>query len=210
MMDTAPGPDEIDGDLAEGLRARVKSELEPGERLLWTASPVEKSTGPGTRFLLALMIAGGSFVVSIFSFVFAIRSGPGQDGAVVLCVFSFALGFFFSVGILASLSTRRSERFRRVGTLYALTERRAIIWSPEPFSEAVKIVTIPRGSVSGVHRVEYPDGSGDVLFQAKGQGFQLGAESWGQTGFRGVAEVRRVEEQVRRTLIASEVPPAGT
>jgi len=32
--------DELVGDLANDLRARVKSELEPGERLLWAARSV--------------------------------------------------------------------------------------------------------------------------------------------------------------------------
>lgn len=210
-MDAAPAPDEIGDGLGVELRARVKSELEPGERLLWvaTACPGPGRTSKG--YLAWCLVALASSVVDGFSWAEIFRNPLREiGGRLFLGLCLGIVGLFAVLGLFFNRKHKRSVRVRLANTLYALTERRAIIRSPELSSGAVKVVIIPRGSVSGVYRVEYPDGSGDVLLKARAQDFQYGDEYWGPCGFRGVAEVRRVAEQVRRTLVDSIVPPAGT
>ena len=69
-----------------------------------------------------------------------------------------------------------------------------MIWVPIGRSVAMKVHTFTRGSIKGqeLHRVQYPDGSGDLFFRN---------EFLQPAGYLDVAEVRRVEDLVRRFLI---------
>jgi hypothetical protein len=70
---------------------------------------------------------------------------------------------------------------------------------------AIVVQSVARDGVAGVLRIEYPDGSGDVRFRLKGIEIVDGVPV-NPTVFRGIADVRRVEELARRTLF---VPQAG-
>ena len=104
------------------------------------------------------------------------------------------IAFFFPIFFVGNFFTKGNERRKLAGQVYALTDRRAVIWVPAERS-AVAVHTFQRGAIDGkaLHRVQYPDGSGDVLFQ--------GHYYAGVAGFLGIAEVRRVEELVRRFLV---------
>lgn len=197
--------DEIESAAAD-QQGLIKSELEPGERLLWSARPVLKPFRVGGGVILSALMACGSFAALLL--VFANRQRLGEGVVTPVGWIAFVVAVIFSVGVLTSLNRERHQRASLSRALYALTDRRAIIWSPGPSSGSVKVVSVPRGSVAGVHRVQLPDGSGDVVFRNSCAGFQLGEDYFAPTesGFFGVAEVRRVEEQVRRTLL---IPPAG-
>jgi len=98
---------------------------------------------------------------------------------------------------ISAWNHRRTEIARTGGTLYALTDRRAIIWVPEDRRGTVAVHSFRPGQVGRVHRIERPDGSGDVIFAlSRDVGYPFTPE-----GFKGIAGVRRVEEQVRRTLV---------
>ncbi len=198
-------------DLADEIKGRVKSELEPGERLLWAAPVYLRPDRFSTGFERALILALILLVPSLVSWAKILENPLREIGG--LLFFGLLAGvveFFLVLGILVNRVNHRAQRGRLSRTLYALTDRRAIVWTPEPSSEAVKVMTFPRGRVSGVHRREFPDGSGDVLFRATGDNAEFGAEFWSFTGFLGVADVRRVEEQVRTLIGRLVLPPEGS
>ena len=92
-------------------------------------------------------------------------------------------------------------------TLYAVTDRRAIIWIPMRYLDALEIHSFDRGRVAKIHRMEYPDGSGDVYFTITGEAVLHNPEEpQERLGFKHIPEARRVEELLRRTLLD---PPAG-
>jgi hypothetical protein len=196
----SPAPPEAEPEFGDDdARGLVKAELEPGERLLWSgrhvpkAEPVSGSTVAG---LATVVVAGG---VSLASFVTLFRHPTGEiAGLVFLGLASFVVTFFVALGTLAGLNNRRKARETKEGTLYALTDRRAIIWVPDRAKGALAVYSIPRGQVARVHRLEYPDGTGDVVLTLRDKA----SFPW-QTpsAFEGIPAVRRVEEQVRRTLI---------
>lgn len=199
----------IGDELSEELRGRVKTELDPGERLLWAARPILKPPLPVTGFVAGGLTAALLLGVALVCFAFSLRDArppgnrgeiPGTVGLGLLC---FCAAVVVILGLWASVGQRRVATAKRGGTLYALTDRRAIIWSPERRG-AVKFETVARGSITGVYRREFPDGTGDVLF--RGPGYNPELEYDGPTGFESVADVRRVEEQVRRTLVDSGAP----
>lgn len=211
-MDGSPAhdPGSIDDELSDDLRARVKAELEPGERLLWSARPFVRQEGLSGKFVAGVLIAIVLSVVGGVSWSRVYWNPLGEVSGPLF--FGCCLGlvdFFLVLGLVWNRFEKRSERARKANTLYALTDRRAIIWSPVPSPNrgAFRVDTIPRGGFAAVHRVEFPDGSGDVVFRDRVVGADF--EVFSSLGFYGIAEVRRVEEQVRRTLIESAAPPTS-
>jgi hypothetical protein len=186
--------------LPEELIQFVKPELQPGERLLWagTARPRPAFTGrpPWSSTFVATSFLGLS--LALFFAIF----GPLRR------IFLFAEGFVILVGLISALIgivagiiavgswiERRASRGHHTVNTYALTERRAILWIPQTDSGAIEVHSIARGTVKAVHRLEYPDGSGDVKFDYPGE------EYLGPRGLDAVADVRLVEDLARRILI---------
>lgn len=84
---------------------------------------------------------------------------------------------------------------RRKGSknVYALTDRRAITWSPLwNWKGSLVVCSYYPGMLKSVTRIENPDGTGDVLFAT---------EPFTRDGYFGVNKVRLVESMVFETLI---------
>lgn len=200
MSDALPGPAEFDGELSDDLRGRVKVEIEPGERLLWAARATHAKSPPfgcaasGT----AVVIVATLTALALWTIDFTGRPSNGLQ--FVLGLVSLFLTLLVLPGAVSAWNHRRTEIARVVGTLYALTDRRAIIWVPQDRKGTVAVHSFRRGQVSRVHRIERPDGSGDVFFSlAEGAG-----QPWSTPeGFKGIPEVRRVEDLTRRVLLMS-------
>jgi len=199
----------FDGDeLSEELQGLIKPELAPGERLLWASRSGTRSPfGDRAPLMVGCLWTAGFFLVCVVCLVPVITLTPlpqkeKLDGVLgVVGVLSGIIGLFVLIGTISVLIQNGTERQRLKGRVYALTDRRAIIWCPQGKSAAIKIYTFPSGSVKAdsLHRVQFPDGSGDVVFQ--------GDYYHDPSGFTGIADVRRVEELVRRFLVD---PGAGS
>jgi hypothetical protein len=194
--------EEIEGESSDAFRSRVKGELQPGERLLWTSRSLPRGTSPGLGTIITSVVTVGLFFHALASLCMTVRDPLGQFGpfigtGIVSAISCVAL----SLWLLAGWHYRHSERRRASETLYALTDRRAIIWRPSNLKGGVESHAIPRGTFVNVHRIEYADGHGEVIFSySRVCDDEVGG--WRPIGFEGVAEVRRVEEMVRRTLLS--------
>ena len=193
-------------DLPEDLIQFVKPELAPGERLLWAS---RADQGAARRRRGGQAVAGtwavGLMAVGLACVVLSTRPDPTiRQAEAALVTFGIAIGFvgsligFFTVASLASTARARRLRSRRI---YAVTDRRAILWTPVAGSDAVTVHAYPRGSIKPgqIERTQFPDGSGTLALQG-------GYSAHGN--FEGIADVRRVEELVRRFLIAPDPDPA--
>ncbi len=187
-------------DLSDDLRELIKPELGSGERLVWASRANRRSArdaGLGTHAGAAIW-ACGFLAVSIAGFTVSIGFPQWfrdlDAGIVGFSLIFGVIGFLVAIGTVASLVSNGTERRRMRGRTYALTDRRAIIWCPEPGSAAVAVHTFPRGSikVENIKRTQYPDGSGNVSMRPFHED---------PAGFLGVADVRRVEELIRRFLV---------
>jgi hypothetical protein len=180
-------------ELPEELVEFVKPELHPGERLLWTeASKPRRSTAHRPTAIWALLLALGSLAISggLFLAIF----GPwrplfvNQENILILGGLGSAL-----TGIIALIvagygwANDQAERDAVPRMTYALSDRRAIIWSPIKGSAAVEIFTYSVGTLNKVHRLEYPDGSGDVYFDELMN--DEDGSLHGPYGFQGIANV---------------------
>lgn len=205
MDDLTPVPIEQVDDLPDELRHRIKAELQPGERLLWSSRGMPRGRTGCSPIAVGLLIVG-SFLLSgvALAAFFGKLGGPPADGTATL-VFGLgaaAVGLVTLFGVLSEWLTGRSKRSPVESGLYALTDRRAIIWKRAPFQAgAVEVTTIARGQARLIRRVEHPDGSGDVLFAVQ-DAWLLEGEGWKPGGFEGITDVRRVEDLARRILFA--------
>jgi hypothetical protein len=194
--------------IPEELVEFVKSELYPGEQLLWAGvsrpwQPV--NTWAGLKgFVLALLCLGLS------SFLFYSIFGPWRARLLAwenpILWSALALGLVGISSFVVSLFIWDEYRMRRAPSpkmTYALTDRRAIVWTPLAGTSAVEVITYFPKMIKKLHRVEYPDGSGDVIFA--GPTFDDEEEGAASSGFFGVDEVRRVEDLVRRSLLESDL-----
>jgi len=209
----APVDDMSDG-LTDDLRARVKSELEPGERLLWAArsDPPVQRVGAGFYVCsaIALLLIGVSLGFSVLGYTDAQgHDHVGDQSAMMGALMYLGYGCVFVIGLILVWRSRLRERLRKASTCYAVTDRRAIVWAPEAKGDAIRVQALARGQFSNLVRVERPDGSGNLEFRETSAprgdvDFDVGP----CFTFEHVPEVRRVEQIVRNNLIASEVPDA--
>ena len=183
----------------EELRSWVKSELASGEQLLWAARrrPRPLSNRMRAAYLRRFVVlAGVSFVSLAFVFVRPLAVEVGW--LLAFGITSSIVAFFTGMAWM----NRRRVAFENANTFYALTDRRSIFWQPGSEPESIKVYSVFRAEVVRVHRVEFPDGSGDVRFILKDPRglYERGRDE----GFTQIEDVRRVEELVRRTLVAAD------
>ncbi len=187
--------EELVGELTDELRSRVKSELEPGERLLWTGRNRIEQSAIGLGHFIAALIAAGLFVFTFLCLSFF----NNRESVAVLALVTGLIGFLVVVGLLGSIGDTSINRGRDRSILYALTDRRAIIWMPDYRPRGIAVHSIQRGELARVHRVEYSDRSGDLRF-----GLVNPIPGLTTTEFTGIPEVRRVEQIVRNNSISDE------
>jgi hypothetical protein len=87
-------------------------------------------------------------------------------------------------------------------TCYAVTNRRAIVWTPELNSDAMRVQALGRPLLKNLVRVERPDGSGHLQFSDEPPDLEFGY--YHRFMFAHIREVRRVEQIVRNNLMMSE------
>jgi hypothetical protein len=196
-------PDVVASDLDEDV---IRRELQPGEVMLWN--------GRGTHFRMGVTaipaVLFGTFFAgfAIFWIAMATVMGGKQGGAIGIFQIIFPLfGVpFLLVGLGVMASPFWAKR-RAKNTLYALTNRRAIILEAAWFGSSRTVHSYEPSGLGAMTRVEHQDRSGDLVFERKITGTQKnGRPITKKVGFIGVPNVREVETAVRDALLA---PGAG-
>lgn len=184
----------------EDLAARFKSELDPGERLLRVGPAGRKAPSQGGDLRRLVLFAIAFSIIPAVCLTLDIRGVfPRIDGFLAIVgLLAGIFGLLCFVGAVASWLSNLAEGGAARGSMYALTNRRALIRKPRRGTRATEVHTIKAGTVRNIHRVEYPDGSGDVILTVDSQDWMT------PTAFEGVAEVRRIEDLARRVLLHSD------
>jgi hypothetical protein len=165
------------------LADRVANELAADEKLLWVGQPRADLAARPVWILIPM---------GIFFAGFALFWTALAPWFMAPCGVPFiAIGIF----LLASPIWLRALARK---TLYALTDRRAIIFKPSWFGR-VHVHSFTAAGLGQMSRKERPDGSGDLVFQVYTTGFGENARSEAQ-GFLAIDDVRHVEDLIRRTL----------
>jgi hypothetical protein len=190
------GPDA----LPEEWLARIKPELAPGERLIW-AGQAKPPRGPSGR-TAATIWASGFAAIGAFGFaglfgMLGPRLSEASGLMALLGVGASSFAFLIVVGLVSQVLASGVDYTPLRSSLYVLTDSRAIAWTPS--GPGVTVQSTRRGAVRSLHRVEYADGSGNVVFD------NLPPSPSGlPAGFRNIPDARRVEALARLHLIGDD------
>jgi hypothetical protein len=202
------GPLFLDSSLPEELDAQVRSELRPGERLLWVGQPQVRRL---VRQAIPTMLFGipwTGFSVFWMSAASGMFFGNGGFGLFSLIFSLFGVPFVL-IGLW--LLTYPYWRWREAErTCYALTDRRAIVWQAGMFG-AVTVRSYGPEALGRIHRTEYADGCGDVVFEqvTSQHGDSEDPPTETRQGFLAIPNVREVEELIRRVLLPASDGPTN-
>lgn len=211
-MSTFPSTDDASA-LSDAQRARIKAELVPGEQLLWSArgNPSNQSgCNPVFTTIIAIVFLGVSAALFAYSWGLIGLSQAERSQALGLAAIFGAIGLFLLIILYNTHRSRRKRESLLENPLYALTDRRAILWSVAPGQpDAIEVVSIFRGQATNLNRVEKPDGSGNLVFWL-GQVWLLeDSFTMQRPTFAGIENLRQVEDLARRVLFPeSAVPPS--
>lgn len=190
-------------DVTDEQLALIKPDLEPGERLLWVAwsEPKWMSTGgwwKGMLFTMSLwLISGVTLVLAGLPDFRPVEGLCLGIGVIVLSISALVLA-----GTLNFAFEHWKDGRQTRGMLYALTNRRAILRIPQKNSRGLVVCSLSRNDIQGMHRIEYPDGSGDLFFQLKDSTTWIYSANLAHpSGFHGVSHVRQVESLARPVLL---------
>ena len=170
--------------LAPNLQALIDGEMRPNERVVWTGSPkpsrmFRKSVGLAIFGLIWSALPTGMIVASSYS-----------KNKVPIPVYLF-LSIFLVIGALMILAPFWAPR-RAAKTAYAITNQRAIIIEPGFFGKISIRSFLPQNLVD-IRRVQFADGSGDLILDRRVSVDSEGRRSTSDIGFFGVEQVHQVE-----------------
>ena len=190
------------------MEASISNELLEGEELLWSGRPDPQrrsAVSPARVFLiLGLVFLPISVVIVIIglalllSSVFPPGSQAGSLGLFIPGGVFFLLGLIYLIiGLVGSFPSRNA--------LYAITNRRVIILRSGRY---LSVSSYSKRAITQVHRIERPDGSGDLIFVGNlpygGYGnnqSNAGISSTGRLGaFSAIPNVRLVEQKLIRMI----------
>jgi hypothetical protein len=178
----------------------VERELEPGEQIHWIDMPRPAFFTVGSTVLFAFGIAWTAF--TLFWTISAFHENPGLGRS---NVFFAMLGLPFVLVGLALLLTPIWAYWGDLRTVYAITDRRAIVfrrgWS-------TIILSFSPGQLQNVCRVEKGSDFGTVVLGRRKWPDPSGSLRQEDVGFERIARPREVEAMLKR-LAEQAVPPQG-
>ena len=198
----------------------IARELEEGERVLWTGTPLpnRRTTSPVTLTFIILTAVFGAIglIMLILAIIFTalLHTKGGADASLALYIIGAVFLFLaLMYGILAATIHPNIK-----GTVYAITDQRMLVVST---GNTLIVYSFGKNDIGIISRVERKDGSGDLTFATPtratgsyGYGYygSAGTYSSGNGSIRSlrvaanagkfinIPDVREVERIVRRTF----------
>ena len=188
-------------DIPFELQRLIDSELQRDERVTWSAQPLPGRLARKAWPIVLFGLPWTAFAVFWVAMAAHGIRATGSSGLFSLVFPLFGVPFVLvGLGMLTSPFWLRRQAGR---TAYVLTNQRAIILSRGWFGKISVRSFAPEG-LCDLHRNQYADGSGDVIFTQDIRRNNNG-NSQIPVGFLGVDDVKSVEEQIR-ALIARQRP----
>lgn len=183
-----PTDDFLPGDLG----TLVDSELAKGERIAWIGQPIPGRMAQSSIPLVLFGIPFTAFAV----FWMAMASGiAGRAGGGVR-LFFVLWGIPFIVVGLGMLTSPFWIYRKALGTIYAITDRRALLVEKGLWGRIV-VRSFEPSSLGALSRIQNADGSGSLVFQRE---YRPGGRRgrFVDVGFLAVPDVKEVEERIRQ------------
>ena len=168
------------------------SQLDGGERLLWSGTPAAGAAAQ--RALPAVMVGIPFTAFAAFWIIMASGITKGVPRTLGPWMFFPLFGIPF---LLVGLAVMLGPLWVYLGaqkTVYAVTEKRALII----LGGAVQSFT--SADIGEISRFERPDGSGSVFFASRSFTTSNGFTRQARIGFEGIPDVRQVEKLIRDQL----------
>jgi len=180
------------------LRRAIDAELDAGERIVWLRQPVPWLLWRGSLAVLIFGVPWTAFAVFwTLGAAGLIGSGARATGWWDYLFPLWGLPFIFIGLVLLSAPYWTARAARQ--TVYAITDRRAIIWIPKAWGEKEVQSFEPRRLLS-MTRKQRADGSGDLVFEQFRETHGSSTTTI-RRGFMGLADVRDAEEVLREVLL---------
>ena len=174
------------------LQTLIQSELRPSERLVWSASPNPVRLAQKTLPLVLFGLPWTAFAL----FWMAGASGFKWPD------FSHGFGFFPLFGIpfvligFGMLSAPYWAARKAASTVYVVTSERAIIFEAGAMG-GMNIRSFLPQQLSEIRRVQFVDGSGDLILDQTITANRRGRQVSIDVGFFGIPDVKMVEEMIQ-------------
>ncbi len=180
-------------DLPEPLQKRLRSELKPGESLVWTAQPnPDRYMKSGFKNWL-FFIPWTAFSVFWIAGASGFQIPQFNSGASLFPL--FGLPFLF-IG-LGGLGSPLWMRYKARTIIYAVTDQRALTIEGK---KSIKVKSYLASDIVNMERTEHPDGSGDLILRSEPYRDSDGDRQTKHYGFFAVDDVRRVESLVGKLV----------
>ena len=185
------------------LRSAISSDLQSGEKVLWIGKPTPirvvmhyaESLLPGIVAMVALVV-----ILTIFSsthiFSFELL-GLGFSFQWIVLIFLLLVFYYFARPVY--------EYWRALRTIYAVTDRRALIVKPD--LNGKQVLSYPK--IERIERQNLADGKGDLVFgsetySTRGRyGYRVRTR---KIGFFGIDNAQQVETLMLNTFVSSMYP----
>ena len=180
------------------LRRAIDAELDAGERIVWLRQPVPWLLWRGTLAVLIFGVPWTAFAV------FWTLGAAGLVGSTARATGWWAYIFplwglpFIFIGLVMLSAPYWAARAAK-RTIYAITDRRAIIWIPKAWGEKEVQSFEPRRLLS-ITRKERTNGSGDLIFEQFRETHGSSTTTI-RRGFMALRDVRDAEEVLRDVLL---------
>jgi hypothetical protein len=176
------------------LQMAVEAELQTDEKIVWAAQPIPRRF---SRKALPIMLFGIPWTAFAFFWTALAASGIARAEAPVFAYVFPLFGLPFILVGLGMLSAPYWHYRKARRTVYLITNHRAIIfdaghWGP------ISVRSFAPKRLSNIRRHQYPDGSGDLIFDHTPHKWNDGDEHSAYVGFWAIPNVREAE-----TLISS-------
>lgn len=185
----------------------IRSELQPGERLLWCGkpAPIRVMLRDGARLLGMLgSIVAVVFMIGIFT-LFLRDMGPVNvtDGLFGFGMFNTILGLMIIIIVLASAAPMLNDYLRAGRQVYAVTDQRLMIVTLPALWWGHSVQSFGPQDIRALTRRTHSNGTGDVIFSSetyrvrRKYGYSTRTRD---VGFFGIPDAREVEQLIIRTF----------
>jgi hypothetical protein len=175
------------------VRSLIEGELNDGEKIMWIGTPIARQFAMRSLPVVLFAIPWTAFAIFWMAGASGFKIPDFTEGFSLFPLFGIP---FVLIGF-AMLSSPVWMMHKAKRTAYVITTDRAIIFAGG-FSTTIRSFSPDR--LTDLRRKQRPDGSGDLVFERQVSRDSDGDRQTTDHGFLAVANVKSVEDMVRKLV----------
>ena len=177
--------------ISRNLRAKVDSELEPGEQVEWIDMPIPRYFTPASTGAFLFAIPWTAFAVFWICVASGFQIPDFKEGFDLFPLFGVPF-VLIGIGMLSSPFWAYRKSFK---TVYVITDRRAITFDG---GWSTTIRSYPPDKLEDIYRKEKKDGSGDVVISRRAWRDSDGDRQSEELGFLRISNPKQIETMLNK------------